>query len=374
MTTDATRHADLSAGFRDPDIARRLVSQINELDIPPVKFMEVCGTHTVAIARNGLREVVPDDRIMLLSGPGCPVCVTANPDIDIAIEMTRQPGVILTTFGDMIKVPGSRSSLQKEKAAGRDVRIVYSTLDALDLAEQNPESHVVFLGVGFETTAPTIAAAILEAERRDIGNFSVLSLHKTVPAALEALVNDPDVQISGFILPGHVSAIIGVEPYRFLAEKYGVPSVIAGFEPVDVLQAVWMLGKQVAEGRAEVEIGYTRGVHPDGNPAAVARMEQVFEPGDSEWRGIGVIPGTGLTVRDEYARFDAMKRVPVTPEAPREIPGCQCGDVLRGVVRPFECRIFGKGCTPEHPIGPCMVSSEGSCAAYYRYTDYGRAS
>jgi hydrogenase expression/formation protein HypD len=272
----------------------------------------------------------------------------------------------------MIKVPGSRSSLQKEKAAGRDVRVVYSALDALQTAQENPEKQVVFLGVGFETTAPTIASAIEEAARRGLGNFSVLSLHKTVPAALEALVNDPDVQITGFILPGHVSAIIGLEPYRFLAEKYGVPSVIAGFEPVDVLQAIWMLSKQVAEGRAAVEIAYKRGVMPQGNPTAVAKIQAVFEPCDAEWRGIGVIPGTGLAIRDEYAQFDATKRIPVFPEPPKEIPGCQCGDVLRGVTLPYECRLFGKGCTPEHPVGPCMVSSEGSCAAYYRYTDYGR--
>jgi hydrogenase expression/formation protein HypD len=273
----------------------------------------------------------------------------------------------------MIKVPGSRSSLQKEKAAGRDVRVVYSALDALQLAEDNRDRQIVFLGVGFETTAPTIASAIEDAARRGLENFSVLSLHKTVPAALEALVNDPEVQITGFILPGHVSAIIGLEPYRFLAEKYGVPSVIAGFEPVDVLQAVWMLSKQVAEGRAAVEIAYKRGVMPQGNPTAIAKIAEVFEPIDAEWRGIGVIPGTGLGIRERYAKFDALVRVPVTPEPPKDIPGCQCGEVLRGVTLPFQCKLFGRGCTPEHPIGPCMVSSEGSCAAYYRYTDYGRS-
>jgi hydrogenase expression/formation protein HypD len=361
----------LTTAFGDPAVARTLVDKIRETATTPVKFMEVCGTHTVAIARNGLREVMPDT-IKLLSGPGCPVCVTANPDIDIAIEMGRQPGVILTPFGDMIKVPGSRSSLQKEKAAGRDIRVVYSPLDALQTAADNPDKHVVFLGVGFETTAPTIASAIQEAQRRGLENFSVYSVHKTVPEALRALVNDPEVQITGFILPGHVSSIIGLEPYRFLAEEYGVPSVIAGFEPVDVLQAVWMLSKQVAEGRSAVEIAYKRGVAPEGNPTAQQKIVQVFEPIDAEWRGIGVIPGTGLGIREQYAKFDAVKRVPVSPEPPREIPGCQCGEVLRGITLPFECKLFGRGCTPEHPIGPCMVSSEGSCAAYYRYTDYGR--
>jgi hydrogenase expression/formation protein HypD len=362
---------DLSS-FRDPVVARKLIDAINSADIEPVKFMEVCGTHTVSIAKHGLRGVMPD-WLTLLSGPGCPVCVTSNTDIDTAIELARQPGVIMTTFGDMMKVPGSYSSLSREKADGRDVRIVYSPLDALDLAEKHPESQVVFVGVGFETTVPIIASAIEEAARRGISNFSVYSAHKTVPAALGALVNDPDVQIGGFILPGHVSTIIGIEPYRFLADEYHVPSVITGFEPVDVLQGVWMLVKQIAEGRAEVEIAYTRGVMPEGNRAAVQKMNEVFEPADAEWRGIGVIPGTGLKIREEYSAFDALKKIPVMPPEPREIKGCQCGEVLRGVTLPFECKLFGRGCTPEHPIGPCMVSSEGSCAAYYRYTDYGRS-
>ncbi len=362
---------DLS-GFRDPAIARTLIDRIHATATEPVKFMEVCGTHTVAIARNGLRDVMPET-ITLLSGPGCPVCVTGNTDIDTAIEFARQPGVIVTTFGDMMKVPGSYSSLSQEKADGRDVRIVYSPLDALDLAEKNPESQVVFIGVGFETTVPIIAAAIEQAARRKLTNFSVFSAHKTVPAALGALVNDPDVAVGGFILPGHVSVIIGLEPYRFLAEEYGVPSVITGFEPIDVLQGVYMLAKQVAEGRADIEIAYTRVVPPEGNPTAIAKIAEVFEPVDAEWRGIGVIPGTGLAIRDAYAEFDAMKRIPVTPPEPKEIKGCQCGEVLRGVTLPFECRLFAKSCTPEHPIGPCMVSSEGSCAAYYRYTDYGKA-
>jgi len=364
--------SDMLSGFRDPEVARHLIEELHRIAQTPCKLMEVCGTHTMAIAKNGLRDVMPET-VTLLSGPGCPVCVTANAEIDLAIETGRQPGVILTTFGDMMKVPGSYSSLAREKADGRDVRIVYSPLDSLDIAEKNPDRHVVFLGVGFETTAPTVALTIREAARRGLNNWSALSLHKTVPAALEALVNDPDVQINGFILPGHVSTIIGVEPYRFLAEEYHVPCVITGFEPVDVLQGVYMLAKQIAEGRAEVEIAYKRAVMPEGNPSAVAAIEEVFEPGDAEWRGIGVIPGTGLMLREEFAHYDARKRVPCTPPEPREIKGCQCGDVLRGVVLPYECKLFGKGCTPEHPIGPCMVSSEGSCAAYYRYTDYGRA-
>ena len=364
--------SDVLSGFRDPEVARRVIDELDHVATTPCKLMEVCGTHTMAIAKNGLRDVMPES-ITLLSGPGCPVCVTANAEIDLAIEVGRQPDVILATFGDMMKVPGSYSSLSREKADGRDVRIVYSPLDSLTIAEKNPDKHVVFLGVGFETTAPAVALTIREAGNRGLKNWSALSLHKTVPAALEALVNDPEVQINGFILPGHVSTIIGVEPYRFLAEEYGVPCVITGFEPVDILQGVYMLARQLADGRAEVEIAYTRAVMPEGNPTAIAAIEEVFEPTDAEWRGIGVIPGTGLALRPEFAEYDARKRVPVTPPEPREIKGCQCGDVLRGVVLPYECKLFGKGCTPEHPVGPCMVSSEGSCAAYYRYTDYGKA-
>ncbi len=359
------------SSFRDPVVARKLIEAIATTEIEPVKIMEVCGTHTVSIAKHGLRGVLPE-WITLLSGPGCPVCVTSNADIDTAIEFARQPDVIVTTFGDMMKVPGSYSSLTREKADGRDVRIVYSPLDALDLAEKNPDKQVVFIGVGFETTVPIIASAVETAAKRGIENFSVFSAHKTVPEALRALVNDPDVQIGGFILPGHVSTIIGLEPYRFLAEEYHVPSVITGFEPVDVLQGIYMLVKQIAEGRAAVEIAYTRGVMPEGNVAAVQKMNEVFEPADAEWRGIGVIPNTGLKIREAFAAYDALKKIPVTPPEPREIRGCQCGEVLRGVTLPFECKLFAKACTPEHPIGPCMVSSEGSCAAYYRYTDLGK--
>ena len=363
---------DLS-GFRDPEIARGLIGAIEATaaKLPHVKIMEVCGTHTVAIAKNGLRAVMPYN-VTLLSGPGCPVCVTANEDIDVAIEFAKQPGVIVTSFGDMMKVPGSYSSLAKEKADGRDVRIVYSPLDALSLAKREPDKQVVFVAVGFETTAPLIAAAILRAQEQGIENFSIFSAHKTVPLALAALVNDPEVQIDAFILPGHVSTIIGQQPYEFLAEEYKVPGVITGFEPVDVLQGVYMLLKQLEEGRAEIEIGYHRGVMPEGNLTAKALVEQVFEPIDADWRGIGVIPGTGLGIRPEYDHYNAVKRIPVTPPEPKEIKGCQCGEVLRGITLPYQCRLFGKGCTPEHPIGPCMVSSEGSCAAYYRFTDYGR--
>ena len=359
------------AGYRDPALAKKLIAAIDDVAVVPIKIMEVCGTHTVAIAKHGLRDIMPE-AITLLSGPGCPVCVTANADIDTAIEMARQPGVTLATFGDMMKVPGSYSSLSRERGDGRDVRVVYSPLDALELARKNPDTTVVFLGVGFETTAPLVASAMITARDEGLGNFTVLSLHKTVPEALRALVNDPSVQIDGFILPGHVSAIIGLAPYRFLADEFGVPSVITGFEPIDVLQGVYMLAKQAAAGKPSVEIAYARAVPEEGNPTAIARMATVFEATDADWRGLGVIPGTGLAIREQFSSLDARIRVPVTPPPPKEPKGCQCGDVLRGAVLPYECRLFAKTCTPEHPVGPCMVSSEGSCAAYYRYTEYGK--
>jgi hydrogenase expression/formation protein HypD len=365
---------DLS-GFRDPEIAKGLIDAIAataaKLD-REVKIMEVCGTHTVAIAKNGLRAVMPEN-VTLLSGPGCPVCVTANEDIDMAIEFAKRPDTIVTTFGDMMKVPGSYSSLAREKGEGRDVRIVYSPLDALALAEKEPDKQVVFIAVGFETTIPLIAASIQHAAEKGLTNFSVFSAHKTVPKALEALVNDPEVQIDAFILPGHVSTIIGREPYRFIAEQYHVPGVITGFEPVDVLEGVYMLLKQLAEGRAEIENAYPRGVSDEGNQVAWALVEKYFMPIDADWRGIGVIPETGLGLRPEYDAYNAVVKLPVTPPEPKAIKGCQCGDVLRGVILPYQCKLFSRACTPEHPIGPCMVSSEGSCAAYYRFTDYGKA-
>lgn len=363
------------AAFRDPIIARGLIDGIADSAAKigrEVKIMEVCGTHTVAIAKNGLRAVMPDS-VKLLSGPGCPVCVTANSDIDWVIELARRPDTVITTFGDMMKVPGSYSSLAREKADGHDIRIVYSTLDALAMAEREPEKQIVFVGVGFETTVPVIAATILRAQAKGITNFSVYSAHKTVPNALAALANDPAVQIDAFILPGHVSTIIGPGPYRFLASEFNIPGVATGFEPVDVLQGIYMLLKQIQEGRTEIEIAYKRGVAEEGNAAARAMIDKVFEPIDSDWRGIGVIPNTGLGIRDEYAAYDAAKKFEVDVPEPKAIKGCQCGDVLKGIVLPYECKLFAKGCTPEHPIGPCMVSSEGSCAAYYRFTDYGRS-
>lgn len=359
------------AAFRDPALARALIERIRELaGARTINLMEVCGTHTMNIGRYGFRSVMPAG-LKLLSGPGCPVCVTANRDIDFAIALARVPDAIVTTFGDMMRVPGSSSSLMAEKAAGRDVRIAYSPLDALDIAEQNPERPVVFIGVGFETTTPAIAACILEAQARDLQNFSVFCAHKTTPPAIRAIANDPETRIDGFILPGHVSTITGAAPFQFLPAEFGLPGVITGFEPIDILEGVARLVQMIAEGTPAVENAYRRGVNDDGNPTARAIAAQVFEPCDAAWRGLGVIPASGLRIRPEFARFDAERRygTDVEIEPTVEPRGCRCGDVLRGRISPAECPLFGRTCTPEHPVGPCMVSSEGSCAARFRYRD-----
>jgi len=376
--------------WRDPDLAKILIdgiakraqqlSVLRGKDAAVLKIMEVCGTHTMAIAKWGLTAVLPDS-LRLISGPGCPVCVTANLDLDRAIELAKQPGVIACTFGDMMKVPGSYESLSDVKAQGHDVRIVYSPLDALDLAASEPQSQVIFISVGFETTAPLIAATIKRAQSLGLNNFSVCAIHKTVPQALRVLADDPQVQVSGFILPGHVSTIIGLEPYQFLAHDFAVPGVIAGFEPVDILQGILMLLDQLLEKEqaaadlktfeAQVDLAYTRGVKVEGNPTAVAAIEEVFEPCDAPWRGLGLIPGTGLKIRESFAPFDATLRFDITLPETVEPKGCQCGEILRGIISPHDCRLFGHPCNPENPLGPCMVSSEGSCAAWYRY--YGAA-
>ena len=352
--------------FRRGEAARRLTDDIRKAaGDTPVTIMEVCGTHTMAIARYGIREILPE-AITLISGPGCPVCVTPNRTVDTIIALSRLSDVIVTTFGDMMKVPGSTSSLDREHAAGSDIRVVASTLESLSLAEKRPDKQVVFLGVGFETTAPTVAAAMMEAKTRGLPNFSVLSAHKTMPQAMEALSRG-DVPIDGYICPGHVSTIIGSKPYAFLAENFGIGCVIAGFEPLDILQGILMLVRQVAAESPTVEIQYTRAVKPEGNPTAQAALDSVFEPCDSDWRGIGDIPGSGLRIRDAYAEWDAQKRFTVDVEPTREPKGCLCGQVLQGKVKPPTCRLFGKECTPSNPVGPCMVSTEGTCAAYYKY-------
>lgn len=356
---------DFSA-FKDPKLARGLIETIHRLAPEHATLMEVCGTHTVAIARNGIRDLMPEG-LRLASGPGCPVCVTCNRDIDTVIALARIPNVTITTFGDMTRVPGSTSSLLAEQAAGRSVEIVYSPLDALAFAKAHPEREVVFVGVGFETTTPLVAMAIKRAKAMGLFNFTVFAAHKNMPGALELLVGDPTLELDALILPGHVSTIIGAEPYRFLAEKYGIPGVITGFEPVDVLQGIAMLVRQLHEGRAEIEIAYARGVMPEGNPVALAAIDEVFETCTATWRGLGDIPGSGYRIRDEFANFDAVRRFEPDVEPTRDPKGCRCGDVLRARIAPNECPLFRTVCTPENPVGPCMVSSEGSCAAYYRY-------
>lgn len=356
---------DFSA-FKDPKLARGLIETIHRLAPEHATLMEVCGTHTVAIARNGIRDLMPEG-LRLASGPGCPVCVTCNRDIDTVIALARIPNVTITTFGDMTRVPGSTSSLLAEQAAGRSVEIVYSPLDALAFAKAHPEREVVFVGVGFETTTPLVAMAIKRAKAMGLSNFTVFAAHKNMPGALELLVGDPTLELDALILPGHVSTIIGAEPYRFLAEKYGIPGVITGFEPVDVLQGIAMLVRQLHEGRAEIEIAYARGVMPEGNPVALATIDEVFETCTATWRGLGDIPGSGYRIRDEFANFDAVRRFEPDVEPTRDPKGCRCGDVLRARIAPNECPLFRTVCTPENPVGPCMVSSEGSCAAYYRY-------
>lgn len=344
-----------------------LVKQIHQLSDRPLRFMEVCGTHTVAIFRAGIRQILPPE-IELVSGPGCPVCVTPNQYLDTAIAYSRQPDVIIATFGDMLRVPGSSSSLQREKAEGADVRIVYSPLDAVAMAQANPRRKVIFLAVGFETTAPTAAAAVLSAQQAGLKNFFVLSAHKLVPPALAALLTAPETKVDGFLLPGHVSAVIGVDaPYRFLTEQFHTPAVVAGFEPLEILQSVLMLLRQVKEGVPRLENAYGKVVRADGNPVARNVLYSVYETATAEWRGIGSLPDSGLAVKEEYQAFDAAFQLPVTAEETREPAGCRCGEVLRGVTIPAKCPLFGKLCTPDHPVGSCMVSVEGSCAAWYKY-------
>ncbi|MHB9053161.1 MAG: hydrogenase formation protein HypD [Thermoleophilia bacterium] len=355
--------------FRRGDHVRALMNRLEKSAAAlerPVRIMEVCGTHTMAISRHGIRQALPPN-LKLISGPGCPVCVTANSDIDTFIEMALLPGVIATTFGDMLRVPGTRMGLAEARGRGARVQIVYSTLDALRLARENPESKIIFFGIGFETTAPTIAAAIAEASGSGLDNFLVLSAHKTVPRALTALCSTPELAVDAFLCPGHVTAMIGPHAYDAVVDDYGLPCVIAGFEPADILQSLILLCGQLADGRAEVALQYTRGVRPDGNPTAMALLHQVFSPCDAEWRGLGVIPGSGLAIRDEFAAHDAARHFQVDAGYSHEPRGCLCGAILTGLKTPGECGLFGKACTPDHPVGPCMVSSEGTCAAYYLY-------
>jgi hydrogenase expression/formation protein HypD len=350
-SADAARVARLAAALAD-------VGRVGRT------YMEVCGTHTMAVSRFGLRDLLPPG-MRLVSGPGCPVCVTAVGDLDVVVALSRLPGVTIATFGDLVRVPSSRSSLARERAAGADVRVVYSPADAVELAAAEPERQFVLAGIGFETTAPTVAGALLLARERGLVNFFVLSLHKTMPGALRALLDSGESRIDGFILPGHVSVVTGSNCYRFLACEYGVGGVVAGFEADDVLEALLMLARQE---RPAIEIGYRRAVTAAGNRVAQEVIARVFEPCDAVWRGLGAIPGSGLRLSDEFRGYAAEERFAVDPGEPEEPAGCRCGEVLRGLIDPPDCPLFGQRCTPETPVGACMVSSEGSCAAHFRYS------
>lgn len=353
--------------YRKPDQLRALAASLKAIPIPDRKItlMEVCGTHTMNVHRNGIRDLLPEN-VRLISGPGCPVCVTPRKSIDKAIAYARQKDVILTTFGDMMRVPGSTSSLLNEKTRGADIIVVYSALDALEIAKSNQDKLVIFLGIGFETTVPGTAQTIIIAEREGIKNFKVFSLGKLVPPAMEVLVNDPRLNIQGFLAAAHVSTIIGLKPYEPIASK-GVPVVVAGFEPADILAGIRALLIQVSEGRSEVENEYFRIARKDGNPRALEILYSVFNVTDSEWHGLGSIPDSGLQINEKYSEFDIETMYPVEVEPTRRESGCRCGDILMGLIEPSECPLFGEVCTPMTPEGACMVSSEGTCAAFYKY-------
>lgn len=332
----------------------------------PVNIMEICGTHTMDICRYGLRKMLPQ-QIRLISGPGCPVCVTPIAEVDRAIEIAKLEDVIVTTFGDMMRVPGTRETLSAIKSKGKDVRVVYSPEESLEIAFRNPDKNVVFIGIGFETTSPAIALTIKEARKKQIKNFYVIPAFKTVIPPMEALLSDENLNLSGFIAPGHVSAIIGAKPYETITKKHKIPCVITGFEALDILTGILMIVNQIIKDQGKTEIQYKRIVKYDGNPTAEAIIKEVFIPVDSNWRGIGMIPKSGLGFSRAYEMFDAVKKFrPKTPYS-KEPAGCRCGEVLKGMIKPDECRLFAKKCTPENPVGACMVSNEGTCAAWFKY-------
>ena len=347
---------------------RKLLDAIEALPLGETRLMEVCGTHTMAIARSGIRSMLPE-RVKLLSGPGCPVCVTPPQVIDTVLELAMRPEITIATYGDMVRVPGSRpgDSLQRRRALGAKLLVVYSPVDAVEYARENPDREVVFLGVGFETTAPGTAAAVLTAKEEGVKNFSVLSMLKTVEPALRALMKTEDFQVQGFLCPGHVGTIIGERGFAFLPDEYQMPAVIAGFEPEDILFSVYLLLRQIAEGRPRVENQYKRAVSPLGNELAQNMISRCLEPRADLWRGLGRIENSGLGFREEFSDFDAERKFSLRYGEETRPTACRCGDVICGRISPVQCPMFGKRCTPEDPVGPCMVSSEGACAAAYKY-------
>ncbi len=351
--------------YRNKDIVLALANEIKKVSTKPVKLMEVCGGHTMSIQKFGIPYLLPDT-VKLISGPGCPVCVTSRNFIDKAVAYSRREDVIITTYGDLIRVPGSTSSLDQEKAKGADVRIVYSILDALMIAKKNRRKKVVFLGIGFETTAPSSAAGLVKAQMAGLSNFFLFSAHKVMPPAMETLI-DEGVEIDGYIGPGHVSTITGDGIYQNIPKKFGMGVVISGFEPVDLMQSILMLVKQIENNDPKVEIQYTRIVKPEGNIKAQQMLDEVFEYGDDWWRGLGVLKNSGLKIREKYAMHDSEKMIEVEVEPTIEPKGCICGEILKGVKSPKDCKLFATVCNPSNPVGACMVSNEGSCAAQYLY-------
>ena len=365
---------DFSASFQDPELCRGLLARLEREMAAygkPVRFMEVCGTHTVAIFQSGLRSLLPPG-LTHLSGPGCPVCVTHDSEVAAFLDVAGRDKTVVATFGDLLRVPGPDGrSLKHAQADGARVQVVYSPLDAVRLAEEHPGDMVVFLGVGFETTAPAVAGAVLAARQKKLDNFCVLSCHKLVPPALRALLDNDEgryeCDIDAFLLPGHMAVVLGLEPFRFVAETYGRPAVVAGFEPADILGALCLIVERLRAGRPEAANAYGRAVDEGGSPTARRVLDEVFRVRDARWRGLGLIPRSGLALREDFAPFDAFARLDVTLPRTGSIPGCRCGQVLTGAITPDQCPLFGKACTPQNPTGPCMVSTEGSCAAWYKY-------
>ncbi len=357
-----------SEEYRDRELVQRLSREIASHSPGPATLMEVCGTHTMAVARFGLKSLLPPP-VKLVSGPGCPVCVTDQADIDAFLALGGMPRAILTTFGDMVRVPGSTTSLEQERARDVQVRVVYAPLDAVALARENPQTEVIFFGVGFETTMSATAVAVKLAAAEGVENFSVFSVHKTMPAALQVLLGSGDVTVSGLLLPGHVTTVIGPDAFSFIPQKFHIPCAVTGFEPMDILLGVYSLLKQIADHRAVVDNVYTRAVKAATNPRARALLAEVFRPEDAAWRGLGVIPKSGAGLRDEFVRFDARRRFAdlLARVPPAKPSACRCGEILRGTLSPRDCPQFDRTCTPSQPLGPCMVSSEGACAAAFKY-------
>ncbi len=357
--------------YRNTGTAEKMAEALKSYRGKRVTLMEVCGTHTMSIFRYGIRDLLPP-QIKLISGPGCPVCVTPGFYINSAIDLCKRDDVIIATFGDLMRVPGTdasgrRECLLDEKARGSDIRVVYSPLDSVEIAVQNPDKKIVFLSVGFETTTPVIALSVLKAKEKGLKNFYLLSANKTMPEALRVLITDNELEVNGFLYPGHVSAIIGTGFYKNIAEEYGIPGVVTGFEPLDIMYAIITLAEKIDKNIVTAENQYSRVVAEEGNPLALEKMYEVFEPADAVWRGIGNIPKSGLRMRGKYVAFDAWKLFNELPKEDKEPAGCICGDVLKGKKNPKECKLYGKVCKPESPVGACMVSSEGTCAAYFKY-------